>query len=76
MTPFIVLEKNQIPDFTLFQTRLSDTDLPPRMIIEVKPLIEEKTLANAKQAVGEATWQMLRQVMHAFELEGDFRSVN
>lgn len=35
-----------IPDFTLFQ-RLTDTDRPPRMIIEVKPLIEEKTLANA-----------------------------
>jgi hypothetical protein len=74
-TSFIVIEKNQIPDFTLFQ-RLTDTDRPPRMIIEVKPLIEEKTLANAKQAIGEATWQMLRQVMHAFELEGDFSSVH
>ena len=46
------------------------------MIIEVKPLIKESTLTNAKRVVEEATWQMLRQVMHAFELEGDFGSVH
>ena len=72
---FIIVEKNQIPDFTVFQWR-SGTDRPPQMVVEVKPLEAPKTLVNAKNVVAEMTWQMLRQAMHAFETDGDFDSIH
>ena len=72
---FIIVEKNQIPDFTVFQWR-SGTDRPPRMVVEVKPLEAPKTLVNAKNVVAGTTWQMLRQAMHVFETDGDFDSIH